>query len=115
MQRVGRIDASRALGNAGWLFYHKRESSCNTIVSVQEAWDETISLYQPVLAFELASGLRNNAALSYRALGHAAKGKGDLTAARQYYQAALELFTAINSPTVRSIEAELKALDEPEA
>ncbi len=95
-----------------------RMGETNTLTGLAEIalalaqWDETIALYQAVLAYELATGLRNNAAFSYRSLGHAAKGKGDLAAAHDYYQSALDIFTAIGSPTARTVEAELQALDQ---
>ena len=81
-----------------------------------EEWSSAKTKYLEILAFELANGLRMNAAISYRLLGKTARGQGDLTKAESYYKQSIVLFKAIGrQSSVESVEQELQALhNEPE-
>jgi tetratricopeptide (TPR) repeat protein len=81
---------------------------------IDKKWEEADQKYQQALAFYRESGMVNNEGFILQRLGLLEQERGHLPAARTYYEAALELFTRIGSPTAEEVQADLDSLSADE-
>jgi tetratricopeptide (TPR) repeat protein len=76
-----------------------------------ERWEAAEEKYREALSYYEETGMAFNAALALQRLGYTAEGAGEHLQARDYYQAALELFERIGSPQAESVRADLETLE----